>query len=250
MFVDDDVASVGGIDTDFFQTEVLGVGMTANSPQKNVSLDCVTIFCVNGQISRLTLDSFNLGPTTDLNAGVFHPGSEDVLDVRIKSTEDGVTADEEVGLGSEGVEDTSEFYSDVTSTDDDDPFWLVLEFKETVRGDAEVGPGNFRGDCRVTTDGDANVFGFDGVGILTWGGDLDLGGGVDGGMTVEKVNALPLPVIEVDTAKFLNVSVALKLECRPVEIWFADVFKLVPCGLTEFVGKICSVPHQLFWDAS
>jgi len=49
------------------------------------------------------------------------------LDGRVKGSKDGVTTDEEVSLGSEGVEDTGEFDGDITSTDDNDSFRLVFE---------------------------------------------------------------------------------------------------------------------------
>ena len=68
----------------------------------------------------------------DVDAGVLHPRSEDLLDRGVESSEDGFATNEEVGLGSEGVEDTGEFDGDVTSTYDDDSFRLVLEFEETI----------------------------------------------------------------------------------------------------------------------
>ena len=80
-----------------------------------------------------------------------------------KSSEDSLTADE-MGLGSEGVEDTSEFNGNVTSTNDDDPFRLVFEFGEAIRGDTEGGSRDLlvRGDDGVTADGDTNVVGLKG----------------------------------------------------------------------------------------
>ena len=79
------------------------------------------------------------------------------------SSEDSLTADE-VGLGSEGVEDASEFDGDVTSTNDNDPFRLVFEFKKAIRGDTKGGSRNLlvRGDDGVTADGDTNVVGLRG----------------------------------------------------------------------------------------
>ena len=68
----------------------------------------------------------------DVDAGVLHPGSENLLNGGVESSEDGLATNEEVSFGSEGVEDTGEFDSDVTSTYDDDSFRLVLEFEETI----------------------------------------------------------------------------------------------------------------------
>lgn len=252
MVVDDDVALGGGLDTDLFQSEVLGVGLTADCPQENVGLDGTVLVGVNGQIAVFALNFSDLGLTMYLDPGMFHPLSEDFSDVRVESPEDVVMTDEEMGLCAERIEDTCEFYGDVTSTDDDDSFRLVLELEEPVRGDTEVSPGNFvfRGDDRMTTDGDADVMSVEDLGFLTRVRDLDLGGREDGGVTVEEVDALLFPVSEIDTAKPFYVGVALELEGGPVELWFVDVLELVPYGLTELVGKICGMPHQFLWDAS
>lgn len=157
-------------------------------------------------------------------------------------------------LSSKGVEDTCEFYGNVTSTDDNDSFWLMFKLEETIGGDAKVSSGNFflRGDDRVTTNRDADVIGVDsnGVPFSVRFRDLDLGGGKNSGMTSDEVDVLPFPVSEVDTTELLYVSIALTLEGIPVEVWFFYACELVPFGLTKLVRKICGVPHQLFWDAS
>jgi len=252
VIVDDDVAFVGGRDPEVFQTEFTGVGLTADCPQEDVGVYFFAGVGVNGQISVFALDFRDLGPTVYVDAGVFHPRSEYLLDVRVKSSKDGFTADEEMGLGSKRVEDAGEFDGDVTSADDDDASRLVFEFEETIRGDTEVSSWNLflRGDGRATADGDANVTSVHGVGLLTRGGDLDLGGGKDGGVTVEEVDALPFPVNGVDTTELLDISVSLELEGSPVELWLLDVFELVACGLANLVREIGGMPHQLFWDAS
>ena len=207
---------------------------------------------MDGQISGFTLNLCDLGLSMYFDAGVLHPWGEDTLDGRVESSEDGVATDEEMGFGSEGVEDTGKFYSDVTSTDDDDSFWLVFEFKETIGGDAEASSGDFlfRGDSGVTTDSDANVISLDGVGLFARVRDPNLGRGKDGSVTVEKVDTLPVPVALVDATKFLDVSVALGLEGCPIELWWADVFEFIAGGLTELVSEIGGMPHQLFWDTS
>ena len=177
--VNGDVTLGSGFDTNVLQTEVLGIGMTTDCPQENVGLDLVALVGVNGQITRLTFDLGDVCLSVEVYTGMLHPGGKDFLDGRVESSEDGVTTDEEVGLGSEGVEDTGKFYGDVTSTDDDDSFRLVFEGEETIRSDAEASSGNFlvRGDGRVAADGDADVIGLDGVGFLTRLRDLDLSGG-------------------------------------------------------------------------
>jgi len=186
VLVDSNVTPGSGLDADGLQTEVLGIGMTTNRPQEDVGIDLVAPVGVDGQIAWLTLDLGDLCLSVEFDAGVLHPRSEHFLDGRVKSPEDGVTTDEKMGLGSEGVEDTGEFDGDITGTDDDDSFRLVFEVEETIRGNTEAGPGDFLlgGDGRVTADGDANVVGFDGVGFLTWLRDLDLGGRQNGSVTV------------------------------------------------------------------
>ena len=252
VLVDDNVALGGSLDTKSLQTEALGVGLTTDCPQDNVGLDLFPLIGVDGQISWLTLDLGDLCLSVEFDAGVLHPRSENLLDGRVESSEDGVTTDEEMGLGSEGVEDTCEFDSDVASADDDNSFRLVFEVEEAIRGDTEASSGNFlvRGDGGMTTGGDANVIGLDGVRFLTRLRDLDLGGGNDGSVAVEKIDTLPVPVGLVDTTESLDVSVALKLEGGPVELWLAETLEFVSYGMTKLISEIGGMPHQLLWDAS
>jgi len=214
VLVDDNVAPGGGLDTEILQTEFLGVSLATNCPQENVCLDLFARVCVDDQISGFTLDLCDLGLSMYFDASVLHPWGEDTLDGGVESSEDGVATDEEMGFGPEGVEDTGKFYSDVTSTDDDDSFRLVFKFKETIGGDAEASSRDFlfRGDGGMTADSDADVISLEGVGLFARVRDPNLGRGKDGSVTVEKVDTLPVPVALVDTTKFLNVSVALRLE--------------------------------------
>jgi len=252
ILVDDDVTLGSGLDTDIIQTEVLGIGLTTDCPQENVGVDLVAPVGVNGQISRFAFDLGDLCLPVEFDASVLHPRSEDFLDGRVKGPEDGVTTNEEMGLGSEGVEDTGEFDGDITGTHDDDSFRLVFEVEETVRGNAKASSGNFlvRGDGRVTADGDANVVGPDGVGFLTRLRDLDLGRGQDGSMTFEEVDTFPTPVGLVDTTESLDVRVALGLEGGPVELWLVKTLELVSGGVTKLVSEIGGMPHQLLGNAS
>jgi len=252
VLVDDDVALGGGLDANILQTEGLGVGLTTDCPQDDVGVDLVTLVGVDGQITGFALDLCDVGLSVEFYAGVLHPRSEDILNGGVESSEDGVTADEEMGLGSKSVEDTSEFDGNVTSADDDDSFRLVFEVKETIRGDTETSSGDVlvRGDDRMTADGNTNFVGFDGVWFLTRLRDADLGGRKDGSGAVEEVDTLPVPVCLVDTTESLDVSVALKLEGGPVELWLAETLEFVSGGMTKLVSEISGMPHQLFWDTS
>lgn len=252
VIVDDDVTLGSGFDTNIIQTEFLSIGLTTNCPQENVGVDLVALVGVDGQISRFTLDLGDLCLSVEFDASVLHPRSEDFLDSRVKSPEDGVTTDEEMSLCSECVEDTGEFYGDIAGTDDDDSFRLVFEVEETIRSDTEASSGNFlvRGDGGVTADGDANVVSLDGVGFLARLRDLDLGRGKDGSMTVEEVDTLFTPVGLIDTTKSLDVSVALGLEGGPVKLWLVKTLELVSGGMTKFVSEIGGMPHQLLGNTS
>ena len=102
----------------------------------------------------------------------------------------------------------------------------------------------------MAADGDADVVGLDGVGFLTRLGDLELGRGQDGGMTVEEVDTLPVPVGLIDTTESLDVSVALGLEGGPVELWLVKTLELVSGGMTKLVSEIGGMPHQLLGNTS
>ena len=252
VLVDDDVALGGSLDAKSVQTELLGIGLATDCPQKNIGLDLVALVGVDGQIPWLTLNFCDLCLPMKFDASVLHPRSKDFLDGGVESPENGVTTDEEMSLGSEGIEDTRKFDGDVTSADDDDSFRLVFEVEEAIRGNTEARAGDVLvgGDGRVTTNGDANVIGLDGIGLLTGVRDLDLGGGQDGSVTVEEVDALPVPIALVDTTEFLDVSVALKLEGGPVKLWLVKTLELVSRGMTKLVSEIGGMPHQLFGNAS
>lgn len=252
VFVDNDVALGGGFNANVVQTKVFGVCLTTDCPQENIGLDLFALVGVDGQISWLALNLCNLGLSAYFDASVLHPRSKDVLNGRVEGSEDGVSTNKQMGFGSKGVEDAGEFDGDITSADDDDSFRLVLEIKETIRCDTEAGPRNFLfgGDGWVTTDGDANVVGFDGVGFLTRGRDSNLSGGKDCRVTVEKIDTFPIPVILVYTTEFLDITVSLGFEGCPVEFCLFDTFELVSHGLLDLVGKISGMPHQLLWDTS
>jgi len=252
VLVDDNVALGGGLDAESFQTEVFSIGLAANCPQENIGLDLVALVGVDGQVSWFTLDLCDHCLTMKFDAGVLHPRSEDFLYSRVESSEDGITTNEEVGFGSEGIEYAREFDGDVTSADDDNSFRLVFKGEETIRTDTEARSGNFfvRGGGRVTTDRDTNVVCLDGVGILARLRNLDLGGGQDGSVTVEEVDVLSVPIGLVNTTEFLDISVALRLESGPVKLWLVKTLELVSCGMTKLVSEIGGMPHQLFGNTS
>ena len=58
-------------------------------------------------------DPCDLCLPVEFDAGVLHPRSEGFLNCRVESSEDCVTMDEEMGLGSKAVEDTGKFDSDI-----------------------------------------------------------------------------------------------------------------------------------------
>ena len=252
VFVDNDVAPGGGFNTKVVQTKAFCVRLTTDCPQENIGLDLFALVGVDGQISWRALDLCNMSLSVYFYTSVLHPRSEDVLNGRVESSEDRVTANEQMGFGSKGVEDTSEFDGDITSTDNDDSFRLVLEIKETIRGDTEASPRNFLfgGDDWVTTNGDANVVGLDGVGFLTRMRDSNFSGGKDCSVTFEKIDTLPVPVTLVYATEFLDITVSLGFERCPVEFWLVDTFELVSQRLMKLVGKISGMPHQFLWDTS
>ena len=102
----------------------------------------------------------------------------------------------------------------------------------------------------MTTDGDTDVVGLDGVGFLTRLRDPNLGRGQDGSMTVEEVNTLLTPVGLIDTTESLDVSVTLGLEGCPVKLWLVETLELVSGGMTKLVSEIGGMPHQLLGNTS
>ena len=99
----------GSLDADSLQTGVLGIDLMADCPQEDVGLDIFALVGVGSQIARLTLDPCDLCLPVEFDAGVLHPRSESFLNGRVESSEDSVTMDEEMGLGSKAIEDTGKF---------------------------------------------------------------------------------------------------------------------------------------------
>jgi hypothetical protein len=71
--------------------------------------------------------------------------------------------DDQMSIRTESVENTSEFNSDISSTDDNDPLWLFLDIKESVRVDTVGSTGNIviRRDGGSTTNGNHNLLRLD-----------------------------------------------------------------------------------------
>ena len=80
-----------------------------------------------------------------------------------------------MGICAESVEDSSEFNSDITSTNHDDPLGLFFNIKESIGVDTVRGSWNLivGRDSRSTTDGDHDFLRFDLVFRSVLLGDFD-----------------------------------------------------------------------------
>jgi hypothetical protein len=91
-----------------------------------------------------------------------------------------------------------------------------------------------------------NVVSLDGAWFLARLRDPDFGGGQNGSVAIEEIDALAVTVCLVDTTEPLDIGVALRLEDGPVEFWLANTLEFVSGSMTKPVSDISSMPHQLF----
>ena len=60
----------------------------------------------------------------------------------VESSEEGVVADKEMGFGSQSMKHARKFDGNVSSTNDRDLLWLLLNFEESIAIGTKIGAGD------------------------------------------------------------------------------------------------------------
>lgn len=190
------------------------------------------------------------GELVDLDADALVLGEDLVLDHGVEGAEEVALADEEVGLGAEGVEHAGHLDGDVAGADESRDLGLLLELEEAVAGDAEVGAGDALGDVRAAADGDERLLGLDGLDVAVVEADVHGVGVLEGGAPVDVLDVVVVEVALVDAVEALDVGVALVLEGGPVEGCGLADGEAVRGGFVYGLGHGGRVPCYLLGDAA
>jgi len=167
--VGDDLRALVLLHAGFVEAQVFDFGAAPDGPQDAVDVQHarpVGVGVVEFHPSVVGLGGglfeFGLGgAAVDLHALALVFLGDGVLDHGVEVAEEGVVADEEVGLGAEGVEHAGQLDGDVAGADDGDFLGLALEVEEAVAGDAQLAAGDVRRFVGVSAGGEQDVLGFD-----------------------------------------------------------------------------------------
>ena len=203
-----------------------------------------------------------------ISVALTHVRPQDILQHRIKRPQHFVMSDYQVRLCAEGVEYARELDSDVSRTNYDHTFRLLLDIEEPIRVDPIFGPRDHvvRGDSWTTSDGDGDLLRFDLVSRPIEGFDLECVRVDKSGETFVVIDfvvgeifltAAPLSASwrkpsrreknPLDPVEALDVGVPLVFERGPVEFGHhlsrrIFVAETVCSGLADVVGDIGGVP--------
>ena len=174
--------------------------------------------------------------------------------------------DDKMGICTKSIENTSEFNSDISSTNNNDSLGLFFNIKESIRVDTVRSTGDIiiGGNGRSTTDGNHDLLRFHLVLCSILLGDFDSVGIDKFGPSIMIVYVLLVQValadhqlmsISVnqsllDTVQSLDVGISLGLEGVPVErvdhlVGNLVVAETVCNSFSDMVGSVRTVPHDL-----
>lgn len=159
-------------------------------------------------------------------------------------------ADKEVRLDAEGVEHASKLNGNVAGTNQGNLLGQLVNVKEAVAVDAELGAWNLRGRAGLAANRDEDLLGL----------DVHLGAIVERhlnlvlveklGPAVQVFDRVLVEVALVDAIEALDVGITLGLEGRPVEGSRLLYGETVCLGVVDGLGEGGSVEGNLFGDAS
>jgi hypothetical protein len=253
VLVDLDVVLVVELNTGVFQVELLNLGSAANGPEDRVDFHgaltlvvlVVQLLDAVAQILELALRAVLVDVET-LTLVLFH---NLVLDHGVKSAQELVVADEQVGFGAEMVEHASHLDSNVSGTDDGDLLGLLLQVEEAVAADTELSTLDFNG-AGTTSNSDQNLVCADVLLLAILTNNLDDMLGDERGGAVQVLDLVVVEVLFVDSVQALHVSVTLVLEGGPVKGGGFLDREAVVLGLLDGLGDGGGVPGDLFGHAS
>lgn len=152
VLVNDDVALVVRLDLSGLEVKFLDVRGTTDGPQHAFDLERGRLtlrLVLNADLIAVARERLHLGVIGKVDAVVFHLAAQVIADDGVKVAEDVLGARKDGGLGAERVEDAGQLDADVTGADHSHAFGLLLQIKEAIRVNAELG-ARYGWDDRVT----------------------------------------------------------------------------------------------------
>ncbi|KAB8606239.1 hypothetical protein FH972_025869 [Carpinus fangiana] len=221
VVVDGDVAALVLLDAGLVEAQVLNLGRAADGPQQGVDVEgagAAVVLVVDALLAVAeVLDLLLRGLLVQVDAAALVLGCDLFLDHGVEGAQEGVVANEEVGLGAESVEHARHLDGDVACADEGGLLGLRLELKEAIGRDAKICTRNVGGDVGVSAHSDQDVLGLDGLLAAVVERDGDGVGIEKGGTAVDVFDLVLVQVALVDAVQSANISVTLLDEFRPVK---------------------------------
>lgn len=255
VLVGDDVVLFIGLDAGDAEIQFVEFGDTADGPKNGIEVfqNTLTVLILVVQTLGLAVGRlFQLGLAgvlVDDDALLLVLLGNGVLDHGVKCAEELVLADEEVSLGSQGVEHAGHLNGNVAGAHDGDLLGQRLHVEETVTVDSKIFTLNADGG-RATSDCDQDLLGLYFLRGAIVGDDLDSVGVDERGGAVNVFDLVILQVLLVDAIQTLDVGVALVLEGGEIKGGRLADREAVCLGLLDGFGNGCGVVCHLFGDAS
>ncbi len=254
--VDDDVALVVELHAGLLEAEVVCLGHAADGPDEVVEVGyralAVAVLVVYRQLAGggVLVDTRLRRLLVQMHAQALVLGRHAILDHRVEMAQEGLVADEEVGLDAEGVEHAGEFDGDVAGADERDLLGQGGDVEEAVAVDAVLGAGDVGEAGGAAADGDHDaVRAHCRLGAVIQG-DLGLVLGQQPRTAVDVLDLVVGQIPLVDAVQPLHVGVPLLLKTRPVER--CCLLDAEPVGLALVYG-LCDgggVEGDLFWHTA
>ena len=162
-------------------------------------------------------------------------------DVGIVGAQQAFATDDDVALRTQRLQDARDFAGDVAAADDDGARGLAFQGKEVVRGAAECGACDVRGDFRIAAGRDNDVLAA--IGIVA---DAHGIGGHKARRTTDEGDAAFVEVSGIDIVQTGDVGIAGFFEGVPAESGLCrDAVEEARC-VGERFGSVRGVPEEFF----
>lgn len=221
------------------QIEVVGSRYAADGPDQAVDGEVAAIFQLQGQavVSVLEHGSGN-GVGVQLGPFLRHDFDQCLVDHGVEVAQRGVLAHHQMGLGAERLHHASDLHRDVARTDHGNPLGLVLQVKETVGVDTQLGTRDRR-NFRAATGGDQDV-----VGRVVLAIDLDGVAADEAGEALDHGDLVLAQHVLIGLVDAADVGLAGLDQLGPAEVVEGGVETVVG-AIFQGIGDLAGIPHGL-----
>mmetsp|Transcript_14818 Transcript_14818/g.24511 ORF Transcript_14818/g.24511 Transcript_14818/m.24511 type:complete len:329 (-) Transcript_14818:104-1090(-) len=254
VLIDCNVSLFACSDPDLVEIERFRVGDTASSHQNSVgTVNDLPVDECEILLSALAveLDLCNAARVAmNSDSLLLHLRVKRVRNIGVKLTKSLGLSHDQVRLSTQGIQDTSQFDSNVAGTDNHDYSGNIFEFKETIRRNAVLGDSFAWRHAGTTSDRNEDIFGSQRLfGTVV---HLDTDGVSVNKSCVTCVCVAPRPVetARVNVVELDNVRITLLLESGPVDLGLGDGESIL-CGVViQRFGDGGCHPHDFLRNAA